>query len=277
MTGETIKADPGGRRRQLRSTPIPTCSRAATWCGSAAWATPSTSMRAMGSRIAGLHMLGSGAPIEAEQGVRRGGLGLGQRGHAKARRSGRSSPPISSAASCSRRSRANRSRSCAPAADAAAAPLAAGSAPHLSLDHPDTGMLTQVYIHLGVALAGLVSFLSPCVLPLVPPYLGYLGGTTIEQMTERRPRRRSCLAARGAGLACCSCWASPRCSWRSAPAPRCWASGCRTHKGQLSIVAGARHHRLRPALPRAAARAAALSPGALSHARRGREPRRRLS
>ena len=33
-------------------------------------------------------------------------------------------------------------------------------------------MLTQVYIHLGVALAGLVSFLSPCVLPLVPPYLG---------------------------------------------------------------------------------------------------------
>jgi cytochrome c-type biogenesis protein len=32
---------------------------------------------------------------------------------------------------------------------------------------------------MGVALAGLVSFLSPCVLPLVPPYLGYLSGTTI--------------------------------------------------------------------------------------------------
>jgi cytochrome c-type biogenesis protein len=46
-------------------------------------------------------------------------------------------------------------------------------------------MLTQVYIHLGVALAGLVSFLSPCVLPLVPPYLGYLSGTTIEQMTDQ--------------------------------------------------------------------------------------------
>jgi cytochrome c-type biogenesis protein len=45
-------------------------------------------------------------------------------------------------------------------------------------------MLTQVYIHLGVALAGVVSFLSPCVLPLVPPYLGYLGGTTIERMTQ---------------------------------------------------------------------------------------------
>ena len=46
-------------------------------------------------------------------------------------------------------------------------------------------MLTQVYIHLGVALAGVVSFLSPCVLPLVPPYLGYLSGSTIEQMTDK--------------------------------------------------------------------------------------------
>lgn len=46
-------------------------------------------------------------------------------------------------------------------------------------------MLTQVYIHLFVALAGLVSFLSPCVLPLVPPYLGYLGGTTIEEFGRK--------------------------------------------------------------------------------------------
>lgn len=45
-------------------------------------------------------------------------------------------------------------------------------------------MLADAYIYLGVALAGLVSFLSPCVLPLVPPYLGYLGGTTIEQMSD---------------------------------------------------------------------------------------------
>lgn len=42
-------------------------------------------------------------------------------------------------------------------------------------------MFADVQIYLGVALAGLVSFLSPCVLPLVPPYLGYLGGTTISQ------------------------------------------------------------------------------------------------
>jgi cytochrome c-type biogenesis protein len=43
-------------------------------------------------------------------------------------------------------------------------------------------MMAEVYIYFGVAFAGLVSFLSPCVLPLVPPYLSYLGGTTISQV-----------------------------------------------------------------------------------------------
>ena len=32
--------------------------------------------------------------------------------------------------------------------------------------------------------AGLLSFLSPCVLPLAPPYLCYLAGTTIEDLVE---------------------------------------------------------------------------------------------
>jgi cytochrome c-type biogenesis protein len=98
-------------------------------------------------------------------------------------------------------------------------------------------MLTQIYIHLGVALAGLVSFLSPCVLPLVPPYLGYLGGTTIEEMTgsdrvDARLWRRVVLAslcfvlgfttvfvALGAGASVFGQW-------------------LQTYKAQLAIVAG---------------------------------------
>lgn len=41
---------------------------------------------------------------------------------------------------------------------------------------------------LGAFLAGLFSFVSPCVLPLVPPYLCYLAGTSLDQLTaEDRP------------------------------------------------------------------------------------------
>lgn len=35
-------------------------------------------------------------------------------------------------------------------------------------------------------LAGLLSFLSPCVLPLVPSYVGFLTGMTLPEMTGRR-------------------------------------------------------------------------------------------
>jgi cytochrome c-type biogenesis protein len=35
----------------------------------------------------------------------------------------------------------------------------------------------------GALLAGLVSFLSPCVLPLVPPYLCYMAGVSLDQLT----------------------------------------------------------------------------------------------
>src|ERR1043166_5089052 len=36
----------------------------------------------------------------------------------------------------------------------------------------------------GSVLGGLVSFLSPCVLPLVPPYLCYMAGFILRQLTE---------------------------------------------------------------------------------------------
>lgn len=48
-------------------------------------------------------------------------------------------------------------------------------------------------------IAGLVSFLSPCVLPLVPPYLVYLTGAAIEQVAHQETasvsRRRVMLSA----------------------------------------------------------------------------------
>ena len=40
---------------------------------------------------------------------------------------------------------------------------------------------------LAALFAGLVSFLSPCVLPLVPPYLVYLAGTSLERLAEAEP------------------------------------------------------------------------------------------
>ncbi len=48
-------------------------------------------------------------------------------------------------------------------------------------------------------VAGMLSFLSPCVLPLVPPYLVYLTGTSLERFadaeTEPRVRRETIAAA----------------------------------------------------------------------------------
>ncbi len=48
------------------------------------------------------------------------------------------------------------------------------------------------------ALAGLLSFLSPCVLPLVPPYLTFIAGSGLEELVEggeRRARRDMLVAA----------------------------------------------------------------------------------
>ena len=39
--------------------------------------------------------------------------------------------------------------------------------------------------YLGAVLAGLVSFVSPCILPIVPPYLCFLAGVSLEELTDR--------------------------------------------------------------------------------------------
>ncbi len=48
---------------------------------------------------------------------------------------------------------------------------------------PDVSLLAAL-------LAGVVSFLSPCVLPLVPPYLVYLAGTSLERLADAEPEPR---------------------------------------------------------------------------------------
>lgn len=52
----------------------------------------------------------------------------------------------------------------------------------------------------GAFLAGLLSFLSPCILPIVPPYLCFLGGVSLEQLqdgekADRAATRRVVLAS----------------------------------------------------------------------------------
>jgi len=56
-------------------------------------------------------------------------------------------------------------------------------------------------VSIGAAiLAGVISFLSPCVLPLVPPYLCFIGGASLEELsqpgaTTARQQRRTMFAA----------------------------------------------------------------------------------
>jgi cytochrome c-type biogenesis protein len=52
------------------------------------------------------------------------------------------------------------------------------------------GMIQNVSIPAAL-IAGLISFLSPCVLPLVPPYLIYLTGATIEHVANDEPAASS--------------------------------------------------------------------------------------
>ena len=42
-------------------------------------------------------------------------------------------------------------------------------------------------VHLSIAfLAGLISFLSPCVLPLIPGYISYISGTSFNELVEKK-------------------------------------------------------------------------------------------
>ncbi|WP_372887557.1 cytochrome c biogenesis CcdA family protein [Shimia sp.] len=56
----------------------------------------------------------------------------------------------------------------------------------------DAGLLPAMFVAL---LAGLISFLSPCVLPIVPPYLAYMSGVTMAELTDQAAARRRAMVA----------------------------------------------------------------------------------
>ncbi|MGB5862881.1 MAG: cytochrome c biogenesis protein CcdA [Sulfitobacter sp.] len=61
------------------------------------------------------------------------------------------------------------------------------------IDLIDASLLPAMTIAL---MAGIISFLSPCVLPIVPPYLAYMSGVSLNDMSsEAAGRRRATIAA----------------------------------------------------------------------------------
>ncbi|MFK7868840.1 MAG: cytochrome c biogenesis CcdA family protein [Roseobacter sp.] len=57
----------------------------------------------------------------------------------------------------------------------------------------DAGLLPAMTVAL---FAGIISFLSPCVLPIVPPYLAYMSGVSLSEMSgEAAARRRAIISA----------------------------------------------------------------------------------
>jgi cytochrome c-type biogenesis protein len=57
----------------------------------------------------------------------------------------------------------------------------------LGIEIIDAALLPAMIVAL---LAGVLSFLSPCVLPIVPPYLAYMGGISMGEMTGATAARR---------------------------------------------------------------------------------------
>ena len=43
--------------------------------------------------------------------------------------------------------------------------------------------MTELFIAFG---AGLISFLSPCVLPLIPGYISYISGSTLDELVKNK-------------------------------------------------------------------------------------------
>ncbi|GAA6187048.1 cytochrome c biogenesis protein CcdA [Litorivita sp. NS0012-18] len=62
----------------------------------------------------------------------------------------------------------------------------------IGFDFIDAGLLPAMFVALA---AGWISFLSPCVLPIVPPYLAYMSGISMGDLQSGDARRRSVMLA----------------------------------------------------------------------------------
>ena len=60
------------------------------------------------------------------------------------------------------------------------------------IDIIDASLLPALFVAL---FAGLISFLSPCVLPIVPPYLAYMSGVALTDVDSKKGRQKIVLTA----------------------------------------------------------------------------------
>ncbi|WP_433989037.1 Thiol:disulfide interchange protein DsbD (plasmid) [Pseudoseohaeicola sp. NH-UV-7] len=60
------------------------------------------------------------------------------------------------------------------------------------IDIIDAGLLPGMIVAL---TAGIISFLSPCVLPIVPPYLAYMSGVSLNEIEGSQAARRKAVVA----------------------------------------------------------------------------------
>ncbi|KAB7616049.1 cytochrome c biogenesis protein CcdA [Amylibacter sp. SFDW26] len=60
------------------------------------------------------------------------------------------------------------------------------------IDLFDAALMPSLFVAL---LAGIISFLSPCVLPIVPPYLAYMGGISMSEMTDEKVSNKPAVIA----------------------------------------------------------------------------------
>ncbi|SFM16235.1 cytochrome c biogenesis CcdA family protein [Shimia aestuarii] len=60
------------------------------------------------------------------------------------------------------------------------------------IDIIDAGLIPAMLVAL---VAGVISFLSPCVLPIVPPYLAYMSGVSMAELTDENAARRKAIIA----------------------------------------------------------------------------------